>query len=578
MDPLLHAEPTIPFIHEAVVLMASAVLAVATLHRLRISPVIGYLVAGVAIGPAGLALIGDVDAVRTFAELGVVFLLFMMGLDLSFERLKAMRRLVFGLGGLQVVLCTGAIAAAVYMLGYRGPELLVIGGALALSSTAVVMQVLIERGEAASRFGRTAFAVLLLQDLAVVPLLVTVNVLGGDAETIGWALGIAGTKALVAVAIILVLGRYALRVPFRWVASTRSNELFMALALLAVLATGWLTHVAGLSMALGAFLAGLLLAETEFRPQVESDVGPFKGLLIGLFFMAIGLSIDINVVWRNAPGLIAAVLGLIAVKGAIIAALCRLFGEPKGVALRAGLLLGPGGEFAFVILTTAIARQVLDAATVQFLLATTTLSILLTPGFAAVSAWLARRYAGTRAAREMGARDLDGEVYRDHVVIAGFGRVGQTVTALLNRQNVPFVAIDLDPKRVAEWRAKNVPVFFGDASRDEVLDRLGAGKAAALIVTLDDPEAAARTLTHCRRRWPELRIFVRAHDETHLSELRRLGASAVVPETLESSLTLARYALESLGTPAEVAERLAAEIRQAGYTRSDNTPPSGTAT
>jgi monovalent cation:H+ antiporter-2, CPA2 family len=578
VEPLLPAEPAIPYIAEAVILLAAAVVAVAALHRLRISPVVGYLAAGVVIGPAGFALVGNVDAVRTFAELGVVFLLFMMGLDLSFERLKAMRRLVFGLGGLQVLLCTGAIAAAASLLGYRGPELLVIGGALALSSTAVVMQVLIERGEAASRVGRTAFAVLLLQDLAVVPLLITVNVLGGDAETLWWALGIAGAKALVAIGIILLLGRYALRVPFRWIARTRSSELFMALALLSVLATGWLTHIAGLSMALGAFLAGLLLAETEFRPQVESDIGPFKGLLIGLFFMAIGMSIDINLVLRNAPDLIAAVAGLILVKAAIVAALCRLFGEPNGVAFRAGLLLGPGGEFAFVILTTAIAREVLDATTVHFLLAAATLSILLTPGIAAASAWLARRYSETRAVRETGARDHDGEVYRDHVVIAGFGRVGQTIATLLDRQDVPFVAIDLDPERVRVWRTKNAPVFFGDASREDVLDRLGAARAAALIITLDDPGAAKRTLRQCRRRWPELRIFVRAHDETHLAELRQLGASAVVPETLESSLILARYALESLGTPAEVAESLAAEIRQAGYARSDETPPSGTAT
>lgn len=578
MEPLLPAEPSIPYIGEAVILMASAVVAVAALHRLRMSPVVGYLLAGLVIGPAGFGLIGDVEAVRTFAELGVVFLLFMMGLDLSFERLKAMRRLVFGLGGLQVLLCTGAIAAGVYLLGYRGPELLVIGGALALSSTAVVMQVLIERGEAASRVGRTAFAVLLLQDLAVVPLLVTVNVLGGDAETIGWALAVTGVKALIAVALILVLGRYALRLPFRWVASTRSNELFMALALLAVLATGWLTHVAGLSMALGAFLAGLLLAETEFRPQVESDVGPFKGLLIGLFFMAIGMSIDTGFVLRNAAGLVAAVAGIIVIKSVIIGALCRLFGEPRGVAMRAGLLLGPGGEFAFVILTTAIARHVLDDATAQFLLATTTLSILLTPGLAAASAGVARRYTSTRVARESGARDIDGEIYRDHVVIAGFGRVGQTIASLLDRQNVPFVAVDFDPQRVREWRGKGTPIFFGDASREEVLERLGAAKAAALIVTIDNPDAAKRTLEHSRRRWPELRIFVRAHDETHLAELRQLGASAVVPETLESSLTLARYALESLGTPAEAAESLAAEIRQAGYTRSDGSPPSGTAT
>ncbi len=577
MEPLAAPDPAIPYLREAIILLASSVIAVATLHRLRLSPVLGYLVAGMAIGPSGFGFIAQVEAVRTFAELGVVFLLFMMGLDLSFERLKSMRRLVFGLGGLQVLLSAAAIATVVHLLGFHGPELAVIGGALALSSTAVVMQLLIDRGEAASLLGRTCFAVLLLQDLAVVPLLVAVNALGSDTESLGGALAIAALKAFAAIGIILLLGRYALRLPFRWVAATRSTELFMGLALVVILATGWLTHTAGLSMALGAFLAGLLLAETEFRPQVETDIGPFKALLIGLFFMSIGMSIDMSFVAQNAVALLAAVAGFILLKAVIISGLCLAFGRPRGVALRAGLLLGPGGEFAVVVLTTAIARQLLDSSTAQFLLAVTTLSILLTPALAAAGAGLVRRLAHERRDGAAGAGEEDSEIRSDHVVIAGFGRVGQTIARLLNRQKVPYVAVDLDARRVEEWRRKQAPVFYGDASRDDVLERLGAGRAAALIVTLDNPDAAERTLRLCLQRWPELRIFVRAHDETHLAELRRLGASAVVPETLESSLALARHALEALGTPAEAAETLAAEVRQDGYTRSE-TPPSGTAT
>lgn len=554
-------DPGIPYLREAIILLISSVVVVAALHRLRISPVLGYLVAGMAIGPAGLALIGHVEAVRTFSELGVVFLLFMMGLDLSFERLKALRRLVFGLGGLQVLLSAAAIAGAVYALGFRGPEMVVIGGALALSSTAVVLQVLIDRGEMASRLGRVCFAVLLLQDLAVVPLLVIVNVLGSGAEALGLALALTSAKAAVAVAVILLLGRYALRGPLRAVAATRSSELFMAFALLVVLGTGWLTHIAGLSMALGAFLAGLLLAETEFRHQVETDIGPFKGLLIGLFFMAVGMSIDADVVAGAPLALLGAVIGLIALKAVIVAILCQAFGLPRAVALRAGLLLGPGGEFAFVILTTAIARQVLDDATAQFLLAATTLSILLTPGLAALSASLARRLDSAQA----DGIDEASRSAEDHVVIAGFGRVGQTVATLLGEQEVSFVALDLDPGRVKEWRARGVPVFYGDASREDVLEKIGLSKAAALIITIDDPEAARRTLASIKRKSPRLPIFVRAHDASHLRELQKLGATAVVPETLESSLTLARYALEALGTPAEAAERLAAEVRAVGY-------------
>jgi len=565
VETLAASDTGIPFLREAVILLASSVVAVAVLHRLRISPVLGYLVAGLAIGPSGLALVGHVESVRTFAELGVVFLLFMMGLDLSFERLKSMRRMVFGLGGLQVLLSAGAIAAVVYGLGFRGPELVVIGGALALSSTAVVLQVLIDRGEMASRLGRVCFAVLLLQDLAVVPLLVVVNVLGSGAEALGLALALTSAKAVVAIAVILFVGRYALRAPLRAVAATRSSELFMAFALLVILGTGWLTHVAGLSMALGAFLAGLLLAETEFRHQVETDIGPFKGLLIGLFFMAVGMSVDADVVARAPLALIGAVLGLIALKALIVAALCLLFALPRAVALRAGLLLGPGGEFAFVILTTAIARQVLDDTTAQFLLAATTLSILLTPGLAALSASLAERLDSAQARRGSDGIDQARDTTDDHVVIAGFGRVGQTVAALLGAQKVSFVALDLDPSRVKEWRARGVPVYYGDASREDILEKIGLSRAAALIITIDDPEAARRTLANIRRKSPHLPIFVRAHDASHLKELQKLGAAAVVPETLESSLTLARHALEALGTPAEAAERLAAEVRALGY-------------
>lgn len=552
----------IPYLGEIFILLIAAVLVVAVLHRFRASPALGYLVAGMAVGPHGFALIPDSENVAAFSELGVVFLLFAVGLDLSFDRLRTMRRFMFGLGGSQVVLTAAAIGVVIHAWGNDAGPSMVLGACLALSSTALVVQILIDRREMTSRVGRVSLSVLLFQDLAVAPLLVLVTLLAAPGGSLVAALGFAILKGLVAIAVILLSGRYLLRWPFRRVAAMHRPELFMALALLVMLGTGWLTHLAGLSMALGAFLAGLVLSDTEYRHQVEADFKPFRGLLLGLFFMAVGMSLDLASVAENAAAVIAGGAGLIALKVTIAATLCLAFGLPRRVALHAGLLLGPGGEFAFVVITAASAAGVIAPDLAQYFLAVTGVSMLATPVLAWLgSRWVARLEHG-RQSRALQAAAETTDSLQDHVIIAGLGRVGRTVARTLAAQNVPFVAIDMDPDCVGAGRREGYQVHYGDAAKAGLLGQLGADRALALLIAVGDPAATRSTLSEARRAWPNLRVFVRAHSADDAAEMLRQGASAAIPETLESSKALARHALHVLGIPAEARLSLEAEEKR----------------
>ena len=547
---------SVPDLRDVFVLLTAAIVVVVAVTRLRASPVLGYFVAGIAIGPHGFGLLRVEEDIRLLAELGVVFLLFMIGLELSLERLKTMRRFMLGLGGAQILVTGAAIAIVARLLGLAGPSAITIGLALALSSTAVVVQILVERGEIASRAGRATFSVLLAQDIAVVPLLMFVSLIGEPGGSLLANIALALVKAAAAIMLILAAGRYLCRWPFRWVAATRSSELFVALTLLVVLGTAWLTHMAGLSMALGAFLAGLLVAETEYRHQVEADIRPFKGLLLGLFFISVGMIIDLQLVAAQFELILLATLALVTVKAMIAGGLARAFGLPGDVAVRVGLLLGEGGEFVFVIVGAGVAGGAIAPEIGQFVAVVTGLSILLTP----LLAFLGGRLGGAMERRRAGA-DLAPTAEEiaemgGHVIIAGFGRVGRTVAELLAAQQVPFIAVDLDPHHVRTARAKGHSVYFGDATRREVLHNLGAERAAALIITLDHPDSAKRSVTAARNSWPNLKLFVRARDAAHVPELRGLGAADVIPETLESSLTLARHALDAIGAPREATRRL----------------------
>ncbi len=557
------AHHSLPFVQEALLFLAAAVIVVLLLHRVRVSPVLGYLLAGLLIGPSGLGLIGEVEEVRAVAELGVVFLLFVIGLELSIERLRALKRWVFGLGTAQVLVTSAVIGGVALAWGNSVEAAVVLGTCLALSSTAVVVQLLVERGEVASPTGRLAFAVLLFQDLAVVPILVLVGVLGGPAEQdVAMVLLLSLLKATVAVGVILLLGRFTLGPLLRRVAATRSTDLFTATALLIVLGTGWATNLGGLSAALGAFLAGLVLAGTEFRHQVESDIQPFKGLLLGLFFLAVGMGIDVNLI-VDRIGLIAlSVVGLIAIKAAIASALAIAFGAPRDVAIRSGLLLGEGGEFAFVVVGSALASGLLPAETAQFMFAVVGLSIVATPFLPALADRIVMRLAPTATAAGDDAAPPDAhDGLSGHVIIAGFGRVGQTVARLFAEQQVPYVAVDFGADLVRAMRSRGLPVHFGDGSRPEILKQLGADQAMAVVVTLDQPAAAARTVEAVRHNWPALKVFARSRDREHAAELLAQGCVAVVPETFESSLTLAKGALEALGVPTAAVDELVAKHR-----------------
>ena len=559
-------QDVIPYFRELVVFLAAAGIVVPVFQRLRVSPVLGFLLAGLAIGPYGLARFADLlpalryvtirelDGVRLIAEFGVMFLLFTIGLDMSLNRLWQLRRLVFGLGLSQLLLCAAAIAAVALAFQNTLTAAVVLGSCLALSSTAIVMQLLLESRRSATPLGRASFAILLMQDLAVVPILLLLGFMvaaqqGSDNTGLLRQLGETLIGAGLALGGIMLFGRYLLAPLYRMVGTAKSPELFMALTLLVVIAMAAVTGLAGLSMALGAFLAGLLLAETEYRHAVDVSIEPFKGLLLGLFFLSVGMGIDLRVAFGNAGWLLLSVIGLFVVKGGLIALLALAFRQGRFVALEMALLLGQGGEFAFVVLGLAERRGLLQFETAQFMLLVVSLSMALTPLTALLGRRIARRGEHRDATRRHGlaeTTELEG-----HVLICGFGRVGQTIARLLEAEQIPWAALDHDSARVAAERHAGRPVHYGDASRSEMLKRLHVGQAQALVVTLDDPAAAGHLVAAAHRGWPHLPVLARARDAAHAEQLRKLGASDVVAEAEEASLQLGGLALLKTGLPEE---------------------------
>lgn len=547
-----------------VILLLAAVLLVPVCERLRVSPILGYLAAGVLIGPHVLGLIGEIGMVRGVAEFGVIFLLFAIGLDLSVARLYSMRREVFGLGTVQVLLTAILIGFIGFRQGLSPHAAILVGGSLAFSSTAMVMQILAERGETATRAGRVAFSVLLFQDLAVIPMLALVPLLAGGDQDPGVALGIALAKAAAALAIIFVTGRFLLRPLLRIVTAYRNRELFVGTVLLIVLAASWATGQLGLSLALGAFLAGLLLAETEYRHQVEGDIAPFRGIFLGLFFMTVGMDIDLALVAENTRVILAVLAVLLVGKFALIVLLGRLFGLPSGLSVQVGLLLAQGGEFAFILFGLGMSLGVLDPAVGQTLVVTVGLSMVLTPFLAVL---------GSRAAARLTPRDIPqdqiiaaaADDLQRHVVVAGFGRVGQTVARLLQQHEVPYIAIDFDRDKVETGRRHGYPAYYGNAAQIDVLRAAGIDRAKLLVITLDQAHVAGSMVAALRRHYPDLKILVRGRDREQSASLRAAGATIVIPEALEASLQLSSAALRHWGIPSETVETALEAIRQEDY-------------
>jgi CPA2 family monovalent cation:H+ antiporter-2 len=553
---------------DVVLFLATAGVVVPIFRRLRLSPVLAFLGAGVILGPFGLgALQGKLPWLRYFtiknsdsmaqlAEFGVVFLLFAIGLELSWERLWTMRRLVFGLGGSQVVICTGAIAGVAMLLGQDPVAAVLLGAALALSSTAIVMPLLAEQKRQFSRPGRAALSVLLLQDLAVAPILVTITFLGGyRGEAFSAKLLLAFAPAALGLLCLVVLGRLVLRPMMRSVVKADSEGLFVAASLLIVLVAGLVAAMSGLSMALGAFIAGLLLAETEYRKEIEKTVEPFKGLLLGLFFVSIGIGLDLSLLAARPTVIVGLLVGLLVLNGCIVFGLGRLIGLRTAAAAETALLLAAGGEFAFVILHSAVKEHLLDRQLVQTVLVSATLSMFCIPVLATIGAAIGRSASG----RTKHPSPEPGAGGQPKVLVIGYGRVGKLVADMLTRHGIPWIAIERVPKLIEAARRQGHDVFYGDASQPELLQRSGLDTAPAVVVTMDSPEATEEVVAAALSIRPDLNIVARARDAQQAARLYKLGVTDAVPETIEASLRLSEALLARIGTPME---SVVASIRQ----------------
>ncbi len=547
---------------DVILFLATAGVVVPLFRRWRISPILGFLVAGVLLGPSGLGALGahapwaaelTINSPKELAqlgELGVVFLMFMIGLELSWARLWLMRRYVFGLGALQVVGCGLIVGLTAYAFGASVTASAAVGAAMALSSTAVVMPILTENRRQHVQAGRVTFAVLLFQDLAVAPILITLAIMGRDqGPALSPEVLASFAPAVLAVAALVGFGRLLLRPMMRSVARARSDELFMAACLLVVIGSGLLAAFAGLSMALGAFVAGLLLAETEFRHEVEQVIEPFKGLLLGLFFLAVGIGLDVGLVLEQPLQIAGVTFGLMALNSALIFGLARAFGLNWKAAAETALLLAASGEFAFVILASAMDLGVVPEALGQSLLVSATLSMMCIPLLAA----LGLRIAGRATAGVSEAPHAPGAAPDGRILLVGYGRVGRLVGEMLDRHGLPWSAIDQDASVVARARKSGRSLYFGDASRPGFLERCGLGTARALVITADadgDDAGAVETLVaSVRDRRPDLAIFARARDSAQALRLYELGVTDAVPETVEASLQLSEAVLVGVGTP-----------------------------
>ncbi len=540
-------------------LLGCAVLGVVAFRMLHLPPMLGYLAVGVLIGPHALALADDSPTTHALGEFGIVFLMFSIGLEFSLAQLKSMRRIVFGLGLAQVVLTIVAAMAFGLFVSWWAPTLHVswqaafaLGGALAMSSTAIVVKMLTERLELESEHGRRIIGILLFQDLAVVPLLILIPSLARPAEelvvTLGWAL----VKAAFVLALLLIFGQKLMRSWFTVVAKRRSQELFMLNLLLVTLGLAWITEQAGLSLALGAFVAGMLISETQYKHQVEEDIKPFRDVLLGLFFITVGMLLNLRLVLEHWWVVLALVIFPVLLKFAIIAALAKAFGSSDGVAMRTGLALAQAGEFGFVLLNLAMGSKLVDPFILQLVLASMVLSMLVAPFMidnmdrivmkVASNEWMMQSLQLTQlASRTMKTQK--------HVIIAGFGRSGQSLATLLSDEKLPWYALDLDPERVQEAQSAGANVSYGDAARRESLIAAGINRASALVITFADTRLALKVLHLVHELAPNLAVIVRSHDDSDLDVLKRAGATEVVPEALESSLMLASHALVTMGVP-----------------------------
>ena len=550
------------YLFDILALLLATVIIVPFFHAIRLGAILGYLTAGVILGPWGLGVITEVDEIRHLGEFGVIFLLFILGIELKPEKLLQMWKMVVGLGLGQLLITSAILFSIAIACGLTSSEAIVVSFGLALSSTAFCLKLLAERGGISTVMGRMSFSILLLQDLAVVPLLALVSFLAGSEG--GTATEFNYIYAIGVIIALLLAGRYLLNPLLGRIVASQDPEVFISVALLLVLGVAWMMESVGLSMALGAFLAGLMLAESHFRHQIEADILPFRGILLGLFFMTVGMGIDFGLLWDQLGLIILLAIGLMMIKATVVYALARISGARHDIALQTGVLLSQSGEFGFVMLGFAAVSGVLEVKLSQMMILIITLTMVLTPFVVKLAnVWLLRFYKPDLTADEQYAEFIDDS--EEHVILAGFGRVGARIGALLGAAGVPYIALDLKQDRVKTARAQGFPVFFGDASQVKVLQSAGAAHAKMLVIALEDPERVDRLVSQVRQYYAEMPIHARARDRFHCASLITHGATTTVSETLETSLRLTEEVLLGSGVDEEDVRRVIEEFREDYY-------------
>ncbi len=555
---------------QILILLAGSVLVLSMVRRFALPPILGYLLVGMLLGPHALGLASDDESVAMLAEFGVVFLVFMLGLEFSLARMIAMKSEVLGIGGLQVLLVTAATGSCAWAFGLEPVAAIVVGGALAMSSTAIIVRQLGEELEINRTHSRLAVGILLFQDLAFAPLLALATSLGEADQVVGpaWFLNMAG-RAVAALVVVLVAGRWVLRPLFHEIARHRSSETFTLTVLFVALGGAWATHALGLSMALGAFLAGMLLAETEFRYQTEAVIKPFQDILLGLFFVSVGMLLNLRLLLAQLPLILALLIGLLLLKAAIVTLIVRRFVPNARKALRTAIVVAMGGEFGFALLTLLLKGRMVDAEIVQPLLTAVALSMLVGPLLVRyngrIADFILRRQSvepSEAVLETVATRQL---AQRDHVIICGFGRVGQNLARVLEQRGLEYIAIDQDPFRVRDARQAGDPVVYGDTAETEVLRSLGLDRASVLVISFDSPETALRIVRRVRRLRADLPVLVRTEDDAKLDVLQAAGATEVIPATFETSLSLVSHVLLCLKVPAQEVLEVTENIRHDRY-------------
>ena len=533
-------------------LLTSSVFAVAMFRILRLPAMLAYFAVGILFGPYALNLLPSTESGRHLAEFGIVFLMFSIGLEFSLPKLYAMRKTLFGLGGAQVLITLAATMLVGRLLGLSYTTAFVVGGALTMSSTAIVSKILMERVDLNSRHGRLSIGILLFQDLAVIPILVLIPTLGAHSADLGTTLGLSLIKTVVLLFVLFKFGKSIFNYWFGLVAGQRSRELFVMNVLMVTLLLSFATKTAGLSYALGAFIAGMLISETRYRYQVESDIASFRDILLGLFFISVGMLLDFHFLIQHIGLILLLLFVFVLFKAVVIGLLIRAFGFETGVGIRSGIILAQAGEFSFVILALGLEQKLIGGNELQMVLAASLLSMVIAPFLIQKNGRIARKLVKSymlNSSQKVDAIDSVGKDLHDHVIICGYGRSGQYLGRFLKEEHIPFIALDIDPTRVHEAAAAGEHVMYGDAGRRVVLEAAGGARAKALIVSYSDMRASMKVLHVAQENYPDLPVIVRTYDETHMDEFREAGATEVVPEVLEGSLMLASHALVLLGVP-----------------------------